>query len=159
MFDRASIVGVSAQGWLRALDDEGHVVRSSWSGPPFWRGASAVFVSDEDLPNGRADAEAWCAEVSIVAMTESRKGLQLWSDGRWRRMEAFPEDELDPTGAGDTFASAFLIRLSETQDVDEAAWFGAAAASLAVRGVGAEAQPAREEIIERMRAYPEVKLR
>jgi hypothetical protein len=159
MFDRSTLTGVSAQGWLRALDRDGSVVRAAWDGAPFWRGASAVFVSDEDLASGRAEVAAWCGEVAIVAMTESRKGLQLWSQGRWRRMDAFPSDEVDPTGAGDTFATAFLIRLHETQDVDEAARFGAAAASLAVRGVGAEAQPSREEIEERMRAYPEVKLR
>jgi hypothetical protein len=159
MFDRSTLVGVSAKGWLRGLDGEGNVVRSRWEGAPFWRGAAAVFVSDEDLAGGRDDADQWCAEVPVVAMTESRKGLQLWSGGRWRHMEAFPSDEVDPTGAGDTFATAFLIRLHETQDVDAAARFGAAAASLAVRGIGAEVQPAREEIVERMRAYPEVKLR
>ena len=74
-------------------------------------------------------------------------------------MEAFPETEVDPTGAGDTFASAFLIRLHETGDIDEAARFGAAAASLSISGIAAEAIPTRAQVEDRLRAHPEVALR
>ena len=156
-FSSHTFVGLSAQGWLRSLDKDGNVVRSAWTGAPFWRGATTVFVSDEDLVGGRDDTAAWCRDVPVVAMTESRRGLQVWTDGRWWRMGAFPSQEVDPTGAGDTFASAFLIRFAECGDAREAARFGAAAASLAVGGEGVGVQPAREEIEERMRAYPEIR--
>jgi sugar/nucleoside kinase (ribokinase family) len=158
-FDDQSLVGVSPQGWLRALDAEGNVRRSAYGGAPFWRGADVVFVSDEDLVGGRDGADPWTREVAVVAMTESHRGAQVWADGRWRRIDAFPEDEVDPTGAGDTFATAFLIRLHETADVYEAARFGAAAASLSISGVGAAAMPVRAEIEKHMRRYPEVALR
>lgn len=158
-FAQASLVGVSAQGWLRALDGQGNVVRAPWDGEPFWRAADVVFVSDEDLAGGRAELEVWTKDAGIVAMTESHKGAQIYTDGRWRSMPAFPETEIDPTGAGDTFATAFLIRLHETGDVAEAARFGAAAASLSVSGVGAASMPERAQIEERMEQYPEVALR
>jgi sugar/nucleoside kinase (ribokinase family) len=158
-FARDSLVAVSAQGWLRAVDVDGNVVRKAWRGDPFWRGADVVFVSDEDLEDGRDQLDAWTRDVPTVAMTESSRGGTVWSGGRWRRMDAFPEPEVDPTGAGDTFAAAFLIRLHETGDVDEAARFGAAAASLSVGGVGTAATPARDEIERRMRLHPEVALR
>jgi len=62
----SSIVGVSAQGWLRRVDANGHVVHTGWEGAPFWRGADVLFASDEDLA-GRAGAEAaverWTREV------------------------------------------------------------------------------------------------
>jgi sugar/nucleoside kinase (ribokinase family) len=83
----------------------------------------------------------------------------VFAEGRWREMAAFPEAEVDPTGAGDTFATAFLIRLHETGDAGEAARFAAAAASLSVGGIGAAAMPVRAEIEERMRQHPEVALR
>ena len=158
-FDDDTLVGVSPQGWLRALDTEGNVMRTSYDGAPFWRGADVVFVSDEDLLGGRDDTDIWTRDVALIAMTQSRRGAQVWADGRWRAIDAFPEDEVDPTGAGDTFATAFLIRLHETADVYEAARFGAAAASLSVGGVGAAAMPTRKEIEARMRRYPEVALR
>jgi 1D-myo-inositol 3-kinase len=157
-FRRESLVGVSAQGWLRSLDADGRVVHTPWRGPPFWAGCRVLFVSDEDLADGREQLEAWTAGLPVVAMTESWRGARVYSGGRWRRMEAFPEREVDPTGAGDTFATAFLIRLLETGDVDEAARFGAAAASLSVAGVAAEAIPTREEIERRLAEYPEVAL-
>jgi hypothetical protein len=159
IFDEATLVGVSPQGWLRALDAEGNVVRARWEGAPFWPGADAIFVSDEDLLGGRADAESWATGGAIVAMTESDRGAQLYVDGTWRRIAAFAEEEVDPTGAGDTFAAAFLIRLRETGDPAEAARFAAAAASLSVGGIGVEATPGRAQIEERMRRNPEVALR
>ena len=157
-FNQSSLVGVSAQGWLRALDSEGNVVRTAWDGEPFWTGADVVFVSDEDLADQPQQLEAWTRDVPIVAMTKSRAGLEIHAEGAWRSMPAFPEEEVDPTGAGDTFATAFLIRLAETGDPADAARFGAAAASLSVGGIGAAAIAGREEIEARMRAHPEIVL-
>ncbi len=158
-FAEASLVGVSAQGWLRRIDEDSHVEHTEWRGAPFWDGADVLFVSDEDLADGRETLNLWTREVATVAMTESWKGARVFRDGSWRRMDAFPETEVDPTGAGDTFGAAFLIHLKETGDVDAAARFGAAAASLSVSGIGATAIPARDEIEERLRRYPEVALR
>ncbi len=159
VFHDSSIVGVSAQGWLRD-SDASHLVRHhSWAGEPFWAGCDVVFVSDEDLANGRAELDRWTADVPVVAMTESSRGARVFADGRWWRMDAFPEAEVDPTGAGDTFATAFLIRLHETGDAGDAARFGAAAASLSVRGIGIAAMPDRAEVVERMQRHPEIMLR
>jgi sugar/nucleoside kinase (ribokinase family) len=118
-----------------------------------------LFVSDEDLAGDESMLERWTREVPVVAMTESWKGARVHGDGAWRRMDAFPEAEVDPTGAGDTFATALLVRLRETGDVYEAARFGAAAASISVGGMAAESIATREQIDERLRAYPEVALR
>lgn len=159
VFDAASLVGVSAQGWLRELDEEGHVRKTGWAGEPFWRGARVLFVSDEDLGGADGALEAWRAEVRVVVMTRARRGARVCAEGVWREIEAFPQEEVDPTGAGDTFATAFLIRLHETGRVAEAARFGGAAASLSVGGVGASAMPGRHEIEERMRAHPDIRLR
>jgi sugar/nucleoside kinase (ribokinase family) len=71
-------------------------------------------------------------------------------------MPAYVRDEVDPTGAGDVFAAAFLIRYHETGDVREAMRFGSAAASLAVGAPGVEGIGGREEIAAVMRAHPEV---
>ncbi|MBF6601008.1 MAG: ribokinase [Dehalococcoidia bacterium] len=157
-----ALLGVSVQGWLRRVDGAGHVAHTGWAGAPFWRGADVLFVSDEDLEGadgGDAMLDRWTREVPAVAMTESWRGARVWSHGAWRRMDAFPETEIDPTGAGDTFATALLVRLHETGDVLASARFGAAAASLSVGGPGADAIPGRDEIEARLRQYPEVALR
>jgi sugar/nucleoside kinase (ribokinase family) len=141
------------------LDADGNVARSRNGGEPFWRGADALFVSDEDLVGGTDDIAAWTSDVRVVVMTESYRGAQVCADGRWWRIDAFPEEEVDPTGAGDTLATAFLIRFRETGDLVESMRFGASAASLSIAGPGADAMAAREQIEERMRRHPEVTLR
>ncbi|HYM14111.1 MAG TPA: PfkB family carbohydrate kinase [Dehalococcoidia bacterium] len=158
-FATGSLCGVSAQGWLRASDPDGRVRHTPWLGDPFWTGCRVLFVSDEDLADGQGQLDRWTADVPIVAMTESWRGARVYADGAWRRIDAFPEQEVDPTGAGDTFATAFLIRLHETGDAGEATRFGAAAASLSVSGIGAAAMPSRAEVDERLRQYPGVMLR
>lgn len=159
VFDEGSLVGVSAQGWLRDAGADGRVGHRLWTGAPFWLGCDVLFVSDEDLADRRAELDAWAKDVPIVALTESSRGARVFAEGRWRRMDAFPEVEVDPTGAGDTFATGFLIRLHETGDAGEAARFGAAAASLSVRDIGIAAMPDRAEVEERMGRYPEIALR
>jgi ribokinase len=50
----------------------------------------------------------------------------------------FPAVVVDPTGAGDAFTAAFAVALAEGRDVIDAARFGSAAGSWAVRIQGAE---------------------
>ena len=158
-FASDALVGVSAQGYLREADAGARVHHTSWRGEPFWNGCDVLFVSDEDLGDQRDDLARWLTDVPVVVMTASARGAHVYSDRRWRRLDAYPQEETDPTGAGDTFATGFLIRLHETGDVDDAARFGSAAASLSVRGVGADAMPDRAEVEARMRQYPDVRLR
>lgn len=156
---RRSLVGASAQGWLRRLNRERQVRRHAWNGPPFWRGCQVVFVSDEDLARRRDQLERWTAEVPIVAMTRANRGADVAVEGRWRTINAFHEHEVDPTGAGDVFAAAFLVRYRETRDVAKATRFAAAAASLSVRAPGIDGIATRDEIEARLREHPEIELR
>lgn len=153
-----TLVGVSAQGWVRGLDAERRVYHKPWTGDPYWRGAHVLFASDEDLAGDEAELERWIDEVPIVAVTRSSRGARIWERGEAYEMEAFPAAEVDATGAGDTFATAFLIRLSETDDVAEAARFGAAAASLSVEGAGVAATADRAAIQVRIAAHPSITL-
>jgi sugar/nucleoside kinase (ribokinase family) len=57
---------------------------------------------------------------------------------------------VDPTGAGDVFAAAFLVRYQETNDPLEAAAFAACAASCAVEGVSVTSLGDRGEVVRRL---------
>ena len=64
---------------------------------------------------------------------------------------AFPlEQVFDPTGAGDVFAAAFLLRYHEAGDLQEAAAFAACAASCAVEAVGVSGLGDRPEVTRRL---------
>ena len=126
------------QGWLRELDItkvRAHQV-DALSGE--LAGRDAVFVSEEDLldPDG---AEAWCAHVPAVVLTRAEQGTTIWSDNCTRSPACARSQAVDPTGAGDVFAAAFMVRLHESGDAVEAGRFATAAAALAVQGRGIEA--------------------
>jgi sugar/nucleoside kinase (ribokinase family) len=53
---------------------------------------------------------------------------------------------VDPTGAGDVFAPAFMIRLIETGDPCEAAQFANVVASFSIEGPGVTGIPMRKQV-------------
>ena len=54
--------------------------------------------------------------------------------------------EVDPTGAGDVFATAFAVRLFETEDLQEASDFASVVAGLSVRSQGVSQIPSRRVV-------------
>jgi sugar/nucleoside kinase (ribokinase family) len=152
------VVGVSAQGWLRRVDSRHRVLREPWSGEPFWSGCGVLFVSDEDLGRHWEQLSRWEHDVPIVAVTRAQRGAQVHERGRWRRIEAFAAEEVDPTGAGDVFAAAFVVRYHETKDVAEATRFASAASACSVEGEGIDRVGTRDEIEAKLAAHPEIVL-
>lgn len=153
-----SLLGIGAQGWLRDLDEEARVRRRAWTGPPFWEGADVLFVSDEDLASDERQLDRWVDDLPAVVVTRERRGARVHSEGAWREIEAFPADEVDPTGAGDIFAAAYLIRYEESGDVATAVRFASAAAAASVEAEGSEGIADRVEIEKRLAAHPEIVL-
>jgi sugar/nucleoside kinase (ribokinase family) len=154
-----SLVGVCAQGWLRGVDHQQRVTRRAWPVSASWGSGYALFVSEDDLAGDISSLEGWTAVFPVVAYTQASRGACLHVDGRWCHIDAFPEREVDPTGAGDVFAAAFLARLHETGDPALAARFAAAAASISVSREGTLAIADRQQIEERMAQHPEILLR
>lgn len=156
-----ALVGVGAQGWLRETGPD-TAVRAlppeEWDDQPILRFATALFLSNEDIPP-EASATAlqhWGEMVPTVAFTRGYDGTDIVHGGDRRHIDAFPATAVDPTGAGDVFASAFLIRFKECGDVWDAARFAACAASFAVEGEGTATIPDRHQIEERLRRNPDI---
>jgi hypothetical protein len=143
-FPEASLVGMGAQGWLRRLEG-GKVQPGSVDPNALWLVGDILFVSAEDVDDPEA-VVAWREHVPIVVLTRGPNGCTLWDETGRHDLPAFQSREIDPTGAGDVFAAAFLVRYHETRSSLEAARYGAAAASLLVQGVGIESVPTRDQI-------------
>lgn len=144
VFPPECLVGLSCQGWLRRL--EGGRVRPGAVEPGApWLIGDIVFVSEEDVLEPERVA-VWLDYVPMVVLTRGPAGFTVFDDGGRHDFAPVPAREVDPTGAGDVLATAFLVRWQETQDLDETARFAAAASSLAVRGPGMQAIGSRAEI-------------
>src|SRR5262249_41965156 len=113
-------------------------------------GVHVLFLSEQDVPDPVPRARELLTYVPMVALTQGWKGLSLFSRDAVEEVSGLPRPEVDPTGAGDVFAAAFLIRYQETNDPSEAAAFAACAASCAVEGLAATALGDRAEVERRL---------
>ncbi len=153
-----ALLGVAPQGWLRRTSAGGRVEAVDWYDAEALERAEVVVLSENDVRGGRIPGH-WLGHEGIFILTRGRRGSVMRYGGRWYDIPAYPAREVDPTGAGDVFAAAFLIRYFETSDACEASLFASCAASLKVEGVGAGAIPSREQIQRRMSSYPGVKVK
>ena len=158
---RLSLLGIGAQGWLRRPGRENRVrpiMPADFHAHQMLKQARALFLSDEDIPPGEAAPALtyWSDYVQIIAFTRGYNGADICVRGNWRHIDAFPAKVVDPTGAGDVFAAAFLIRLWESGDVWKATRFASCAASFSVEGEGISAIPTREQVEGRLREHPNI---
>src|SRR4029079_5446768 len=92
----------------------------------------------------------WARQVPLVAVTHGADGADLYANGG--PAESFsgaPAREIDPTGAGDVFAAAFLCWRERTSDAPAAARFANHVAACSVERVGVESAPTIAELIAR----------
>lgn len=146
-----ALLGVTPQGWLREWDDSRLVRNRAWlQARDVLPQVDVLVLSEEDL-NGDLDLMAeYAALTHLAVMTQGPLGCTVYVDGAARAVYGFPADPVDPTGAGDVFAAAFLIRFQETGDAWQAARFANAAAALSVQAPGVSGIPTRDQVTARL---------
>jgi len=147
-----ALLGVTPQGWMRCWDAEGLVQPIEWAlAERVLAMADVVVLSLEDLGGDRERLERYRRRARTFVLTVGRDGAIVYAQGREERVPAYLVAEVDPTGAGDLFATGYLVRLFETGDVVEAARFANCVASFAVEALGSANIPSREQVEERLR--------
>ncbi|MCS6888023.1 PfkB family carbohydrate kinase [Chloroflexus sp.] len=148
-----ALIGATAQGWLRDWDDTlpSLVSLRRWQPKPAELARLHMLaLSSEDVGGDDELAAYYACATPIGIVTHGAHGATMFLHGKPHHIAAYQATERDPTGAGDVFATAFLIRLWETGDPFAAARFAAAAAACVVEGIGDAALPDRAQIIRRM---------
>ncbi|MCS6839872.1 MAG: PfkB family carbohydrate kinase [Roseiflexus sp.] len=147
-FPRA-LLGMTPQGMMRAWRGPlpAPIAYRPWNPSPLVLERIDVLVmSIEDLQFDEEQARTYARHCSLVALTRGAAGATLFIKGRPYHIDACPAIERDPTGAGDVFAAALLVRLDETGDPLEAAHFAACIAARSVEGIGPGAIPYRADV-------------
>ena len=142
-----SLLGLTPQGWMRQWDSNGLVSTCGWSGSEkALPQAGAVVLSREDVNGDDELIEHMALHTKILVVTEGAAGAVLHWNGDRRRFRAPSVQEVDATGAGDIFATAFFIRYLNTRDPWEATRFATLVASHSVERFGLDGIPTHLEI-------------
>src|SRR6266542_839572 len=144
-----ALLGVTPQGWMRIWKEPlpSPIIYQPWQpAPRVLERIDALVLSIEDVRGDEALVASYARHCALVALTRGAQGSTLFLHGVPHHIPAFPAIERDPTGAGDVFAAALLVRLRETGDPLDAARFASYVAARSVEGAGISRIPARGEI-------------
>jgi len=148
-----SLIGVTPQGWMRRWDEEGRVLPKPWEGAAgVLKYARVVIFSEHDVQRDESVIQAYARMADILVVTKGARGATVYHRGEVRHFPAFETREVDPTGAGDVFAAAYLIELERSGDPYAAAHFANCVASFVVEKRGTEGIPTLEQVQQRLAA-------
>jgi sugar/nucleoside kinase (ribokinase family) len=150
-----SLLAATPQGWLRRWGADGLVHLEGWATLiPRLSHLDAVVLSEDDVQRDEATIDLLRQSIPLLVVTRGARGGSLFRSGELTPYPPFPADEVDPTGAGDGFAAAFLIELRRTGDALRACLFASCAASFVVEAPGADGIPTPDQIAARFAKGP-----
>jgi sugar/nucleoside kinase (ribokinase family) len=146
-----STIGVTPQGWLREWDEKGRVQAADWeeSGHVLSR-ADVTVLGLEDVRGDETKVQRMAADCPVLVVTDGKNGCTLYEHGKQHHIESPQVNEVDPTGAGDIFAAAFLVRYHLHGDAADAARFASQLASRSVQRHGLDGVPSKDDIYDLM---------
>jgi tagatose kinase len=109
-------------------------------------------VGEAAMLTGAADDEIgcrqWAAAGKLVVLKLGPRGCRIFHQSNAWDVPGFRVDEVDPTGAGDSFCAGLTMALLEGQSPVEAGRFANAVGALAVTRTGPmEGAPTRTEVL------------
>jgi len=147
-------MAVLPQGWMRQRGAGGVVSPQPWEDADLvLPHVQALVVSLEDIEPFQKEALEWFQHVPVGALTRGPRGATLFVNGDQYGVEPDVAVEQDETGAGDVFATAFLIAYNRDGNPWDAAAVAACCAAASVEGEGVAAIPDRAALEARLAAY------
>ncbi|HEX8966274.1 MAG TPA: PfkB family carbohydrate kinase [Chloroflexota bacterium] len=151
-----SLIGITPQGWMRDWDATGLVHAVDWADADrVLRKADVVVISEDDVAD-QGVIRDWARKARMLVVTLGDRGCDVYRQGG---SEAFHSPafrsatEVDPTGAGDVFAAAFLWHLHKSGgDWKTAADWANCVASFVVEKRGVGGVPKLAEVEKRWRS-------
>ena len=146
-FADETLICVMPQGFFRRWDEKGRISFTEWRpSEALLQRINVLVLSEWDVPDPERLVRDWRQFVEIMVITHAERGATAYQAGESCHYPARPAQEVDPTGAGDVFAAAYLLRLAETGDPCQAAHFATVAASFSVEGPGVSGIPLRWQV-------------
>lgn len=144
---KPELLCATPQGWYRQWEPDGLVTYIDRTDrfQTILEKSVCVF-SDEDLASSEEIVERFSQICRMLVVTEGKNGSRVYWNGDVRRFATRSVPALDPTGAGDIFATSFFIRLLTTRDPWEASRYANQVAAYSVTRKGIASIPTRDEL-------------
>ena len=108
--------------------------------------ADIISMSEADVAGDWGLIAHIASLAPLLLVTQGAQGAVVFENGSQRHYPALPVKEVDPTGAGDVFAAAFLLKYAEGKELEKAVQFAHLMAGLSVKGKGMASVPGHQEI-------------
>ena len=129
------LLGVAPQGFFRRWDADGEVSMRQWDeAARELADADVVCISEKDVTVPEDLVARFRGRAFVV--TRGASGCRVFSESLVYDYPAASAEEVDPTGAGDCFAAAFVASLARGAKLPQAAEIAARAGADAVGSVG-----------------------
>ncbi|QPC80746.1 hypothetical protein G4Y79_13595 [Phototrophicus methaneseepsis] len=106
-----STVMLTPQGWLRQWDEQGKVSFKRWYDEDILSAVDIIVFSKPDVAAAPEMEYEFARAVKHCLVTDGADGGIYYYEGQPMPYRADPVQEVDPTGAGDVFATALLASL------------------------------------------------
>jgi len=149
-----SPICVTPQGWMRHRAPDGFITSIPWEDADRVLPRAALTVlSKEDIDHDPTLEQVFGQLAPLMVMTRAELGGTLYHRGIVRDFPAQPADLVDPTGAGDIFATTLHIALDRLGDLDRAILVATRIAALSVTRAGFASAPTPEEVEQAWALY------
>jgi len=155
--ENSDIVCLDPQGFTRRFDDRGNVRLKEWRDKRFLKKLSMLKADEKEAACIAGSSDVYKAArkiaehgIETVIITMAEKGVILFHQGKIWRVPAYPTRRVvDPTGAGDVFAGAYIAEYLKGKTPNWCACVGSAAASILIERNGLLRFGFKNEIYER----------
>ena len=130
---KTNFVVANLQGWLREVDKAGFVHKKIIDFEHILQDVDIAIISHEDINDLRV-LEVWKDKVEVLIVTIGSGGCNLNVNGKWHHMPGIKAVEIDAVGAGDIFATAYMVKYFQTYDFFQSATFANYIAGLSIEG-------------------------
>ena len=138
-------------GWLRRWGSDGVVTHADGLILSQRKKWDVIVVSEAEIAN--LPVEQLYSFSEILCVTRGEFGARIWKAGDWVDIPAVKSEPADRTGAGDIWASAFAISISDGRNIEDAGVYASAASAIGIESIGLLGCPSRAEIENRLSGF------
>jgi sugar/nucleoside kinase (ribokinase family) len=148
----ANLKVATLQGWLRK-QSANKSISPKWIDPQVLSGLDIAIFSVEDYPGFEKHIDELVEVIPIVVVTNGRHGAELYTKENHVHYPSIKINEIDPTGAGDSFACGMALAFSSIQNLSESIIHAHSLASVVIEHEGVYF-PTEVEISNKLKVYP-----